>query len=155
SRTRGVLEDEAILKSTATQQPNRLLEFLIRLGREPDDEIARDRDIGHVIPRPADEIFVLLRGVAAVHELKDAIASVLRGDMQEPADARTVAHDLQRLVGKIAREAGDETQTRKLGDGFVNLVEQLRERGYPPVAVIVGVMIDCLPEERHFPRARV
>jgi hypothetical protein len=66
------------------------------------------------------------------------------------ADAEAVAHSLERLVGEVSGEAGDETQAREVGDGFVDLVEQVGEGGGAAVAVVVVVVVDGLAEEGDF-----
>ncbi len=61
-----------------------------------------------------------------------------------------IAHGHQGFVGEIAGEAGDETETREIGGGFVNFVEQIGEGGGAAVAVLVGVVVDRLAEQRDF-----
>ena len=66
-----------------------------------------------------------------------------------------VAHDLQRLVREIAREAGDKTKARQMPNGLMHLVEKLGEGGGSAISATIRVVVDRLAQQRHFEYARV
>ena len=123
-----VFEDEAVLESGFADQIDGGGEIVVGFGGEADDEIAGDADIGHVLAGAGEEIAVLSGGVAAVHEFQNAIAAVLGGGVEIAADAGAIAHGGKGVVAEIARETGDEAQSRQIGNGFVNVVQQARQR---------------------------
>ena len=77
SRSRRIFEDEAVLEAKFAQELFGRGEIVIGFGWKPDDEIAGDADIGHVLPGAGHEFAVVAAGVAAVHELEDSVAAVL------------------------------------------------------------------------------
>ena len=152
---RAVLEDEAVLEPTPFGEGERLLKVGVGLGREADDKVAGERDVRHVLAGPADERFVLVGGVAAVHRLEDAVAAALGGDVQVPTDPLAVAHRLQRLVGKIAGVTSHEPQPRQVRRGLVDTVKQFGKGRQPAVRAAVGVVVDGLAEQRDLAHAGV
>ena len=75
--------------------------------------------------------------------------------MKISANPLAIAHDPQRLVREVTRKTRDESQSRQILHRLVNPIQKLRERGLAPIAVIVVIVIDRLPQQRHFAHAGV
>ncbi len=85
--------------------------------------------VGQIDADAIDQVFELLDGVAAVHLLEHAVGAGLHGQVEISADARAIAHDFENVVAEVAREAGDEAQTLKVGDLIVDVRQQVGEGG--------------------------
>ena len=152
---RGIFENKTVFKFADFHHFNCLREIFVGLGWKSDDEIAGDADVGHQFSGAIDQLEILLRRVSAIHHFEETIAAALRGDVQISTDSRAIAHGLQCLIREISREAGNESQSRKIRRRFVEQIKKIGESCLPTVAVIVIVMVDRLTEQRDFLRAGV
>src|SRR5690606_30361358 len=70
---RAVFEAVSLRIADIADKLQRVFEILIAFAREADDEVARKREVGAIMPQPVDDAAVLIRRMAAVHGGKDAV----------------------------------------------------------------------------------
>ena len=121
----------------------------VSVGNPTIASLAR-RNIRHIPARPIDKITILPRRIPPVHHLQNPIRPRLRRHMQIPANPRAVPHRLQRQIRKITRKTRHKPKPRQLRHGLVNLIKQIRKRSLPPIPMLKRIMINRLPQQRHF-----
>ena len=60
---------------------------LVRLAREPDDDVGRERDRGHLSPELCNEVEKFISGVIARHLVEHLRGTRLQAQVEMPADA--------------------------------------------------------------------
>jgi len=99
-----------------------LCEIFIGFGGEADDHIPCDLAVREILADSTYEIAVLFDGVSAVHGFEHAVGAGLGGDMEVPADARTIADDFEDVVTEVTGETGNEAESFDCGDFFVDAI---------------------------------
>ena len=89
----------------------RVLEVLLRLAREPHDDVGRHRQVGDGRTRRTESLQVPLRGVAASHGTQHTVAPGLQRQMQLLADLGRLRHGLDRLRPQVLGMRAGEADT--------------------------------------------
>ena len=128
----------------------RLGEVLLGLAGEADDDVGRDRRIGHVLADQRDAVQVALAVVGAAHRLEDPARSRLQRQVDVLADGLALGvgeqHVLPHVLGVRARVADPLDAVDR-----VDRAQQLREavRLVAAPLQVAAVAVDVLAEQRH------
>ena len=82
-----VAEDVQAHEARLLDDPAGLGKVLVRLAREPDDDVGRERDRGHLSPELCDEVEKFISGVIARHLVEHLRGTRLQAQVEMPADA--------------------------------------------------------------------
>ena len=163
-RTRRVLEDVAVLVSAPRQQFLGQFVILIRLRREPNDDVPAEHQwttnlrLVQVLVAPINKLVILRDRMTPVHHLEHPVRPGLRGNMDKPADARTIPDHLKHIITKVTRIARHESQALNRRDFLMDAIEQIRKgrrvRACKRIAVVRSFVCSTLlwlnnPIERH------
>ncbi len=97
-----------------SQEPVRLLKFLMRFTRESNNHIRTNPALGEPLPDPVDKVRVLPRSVSSAHSSKHCIRSTLQGNVKVLADHLTLCYEIQKVRRKkiwFYRRNADPVQT--------------------------------------------
>ena len=83
--------------SAARRDLERAFEVVVGLAGESDDDVGRDREVGHDATGLGQPLEVPVAGVAAVHQCQHAVAPGLERIVQVLADGRRLGHRSERL----------------------------------------------------------
>src|SRR5262249_56105294 len=104
----GVEETEGGGEAGALEEPERLLEILVRLAGEPDDDVGRELDAWNRGAQGVDAPQVAVPVVAAAHAAEHAVRSRLHGKVQVRAHPGQHRHRADEVVGEMHRMRGRE-----------------------------------------------
>ena len=146
SRARGVDERERAGEPRPAHDLHGLEEVVLGLAREADDDVGRDRGVGHRRADPVDDAEVALLAVGPAHRPQDPVGARLQGHVQLRHHVGRLGHGVDDVVGELRRVRRREPHPFEPVDLAAG-PEQLGER--LPVAELDAVRVDVLPQQRH------
>ena len=102
------------------------LEVSLGLGREADQHVGRESDLGQGLATERDLGQVVLAGVAPVHPFQNGVRAGLHRQVQARADVVQTAHGVEQARIEVARVRGQEADAH-LRQGRSDRGEQVRE----------------------------
>src|ERR1700722_2907092 len=127
----------------------RLLEILLTLSREADDDVGRDRGVGHVLADQGHTVEIALAVVGTAHRLEDATRARLQRQVDVLAHARKLHMRADHVLAHILRMG---TRIADALDSLdrVDLPQQIGKRlRFTLHAQIPSVGVDVLAEQGH------
>src|ERR1700677_775597 len=148
---RGVFEEVGIVELRFADEGERFVEILVGLAGEAGDDIGGHADGGADVAQLADNLEVARAGVAAMHQLQDAVAAALHGQMRAFAQLGQAPIGLDQIVSVAFGMGRGEADALDALD-FVDGLEQLHESGFSVhgFEVALAVAGDDLAEEGDF-----
>ena len=98
---RGVDKGEEIGKLHLPNQGQGVLKLLVSLPGEAHDHVGSKAHVGHDASGVADQLQVLLPGVAAVHLFQHPVVAGLEGQMDKVGDVPAVGDDVEQLLAGV------------------------------------------------------
>src|SRR5205823_9697993 len=96
-------ECERAVEADRLDDLERLAEVRLRLAREADDEVGRQREVRNSLAQPLDEPQVSLAVVRAPHRLQDPARARLEREVRVLADRVTLGHRADDRLAEILR----------------------------------------------------
>ena len=131
-----------------------LAEVLLRLPREPDDDVRREREVGNGCAHLPDELQVALAPVGSPHALQHPARAGLERQVGVLADRSALGHRPDDGLTEVLRMRAREADPLDAGD-CVHGAQKLAELRLHVRHEIAAPRVDVLAEERHLAHAVV
>ena len=144
---RRIAERVGVVEPHRLDERQCLLEVLLRLAREPDDDVGREGDAGNGPAQRRDHLQVAVAIVAPQHPLEHARAAALHRQVHVLADRGRLGHGAEHAVAEVGGVGRGEAQPRQARH-VADRAQQVGE-----VVLAVPVAVDRLAKERDLRRA--
>src|SRR2546426_894144 len=138
-----ILEGVGVVEPNLTDERDRLLEVLLRLAREADDDVGRERDPGDGAPQRRRDLEVALPRVAAQHPPEHSVRAALHREVHVLARRSGLSHRGEHPLAEVRGIGRGEAQAADPGHA-AGRAQQVRE-----VVLAVVIAVDRLAKERH------